>query len=165
MDIYNRTEWTELPIDGDALVTLSENLLMDFYEADLPELTFSVVTAKEIRELNHQFRDVNDVTDILSFPAESEIDPETGVEYLGDLIVCLERAESQANEAGHSLQDEVSLLLIHGLLHLLGYDHAEPEEKAEMWALQDEYLRKYGIKLNKISGDEPFSEDELLNGS
>ena len=115
--------------------------------------------------LFRSFRDVNDVTDILSFPAESEIDPETGVEYLGDLIVCLERAESQANEAGHSLQDEVSLLLIHGLLHLLGYDHAEPEEKAEMWALQDEYLRKYGIKLNKISGDEPFSEDELLNGS
>lgn len=159
MEIYNRTELTELPIDENALRTLCEKLLGDFYETDLPELAFSIVTTEEIRDLNRQFRNVDEATDILSFPAGSEIDPETGVEYLGDLLVCLDRAETQASEAGHSLQDEVSLLLIHGLLHLLGYDHATPKEKAEMWSLQDEYIQKSGIKLKKISGDEPFSGD------
>lgn len=159
MEIYNRTELPELPLDEKALRTLSAKLLRDFYETDLPELTFSVVRSDEIRDLNRQFRDVDEVTDILSFPAESEIDPETGVEYLGDLLVCLERAEDQARDAGHALQDEISLLLIHGLLHLLGYDHGSPEEKAEMWALQQDYIQQNGLKLNRISGDEPFSEE------
>ena len=161
MELQNRTESETLPIDAAKLSALTENLLQDFYEPreTLPLWTFSLVEPDEIRELNRRFRGVNEVTDVLSFPADFEIDPESGREYLGDLIVCVSRARDQAVDGGHSLQDEISLLTIHGLLHLLGYDHGTPAEKAEMWKIQDEYIARNGLKLGKISGDEPL-EDE-----
>lgn len=156
MDINNRTERPFPPIDIEKINLLAENLLRDFYPGELPDVSFSLVEADEIRALNRQFRSVDDATDILSFPAGDEIDPESGREFLGDLIICVERAADQAADGRHTLQDEISLLTIHGLLHLLGYDHSDPEEKAEMWALQDEYIRRNRLRLGKISGDEPF---------
>lgn len=156
MDINNRTERPLPQIDLEKINLLAENLLRDFYPGELPDVSFSLVETDEIRALNRQFRSVDDATDILSFPAGNEIDPETGREFLGDLIICVERAADQAADGRHALQDEISLLTIHGLLHLLGYDHSDPEEKAEMWALQDEYIRRNQLRLGKISGDEPF---------
>ena len=156
MDIHNRTDAPNPPVDLEKINLLAENLLRDFYDGELPDVSFSLVGPDEIRALNRRFRDVDDVTDILSFPAENEIDPESGREFLGDLIVCVERAKAQSEDGGHSLQDEISLLTIHGLLHLLGYDHGNPDEKAEMWALQDEYIAANRLRLGKISGDEPF---------
>jgi probable rRNA maturation factor len=78
-------------------------------------------------------------TDVLSFPADL-VDPDTRRRYLGDVIISLPRAEAQASENGQSLQDEVLLLAVHGVLHLLGHDHAEPEEKERMWAAQEAVL-------------------------
>ncbi len=83
-------------------------------------------------------------TDVLSFPA-SETDPETGTSYLGDILVSIPRAEAQAQAAGHPLEAEVQLLVVHGVLHLLGYDHANPEEKSRMWAAQAEVLEGIGL--------------------
>ena len=68
-------------------------------------------------------------TDVLSFPA-SEMDPETGVHYIGDILISIPRAQAQADAAGHPLEAEVQLLVVHGVLHLLGHDHAQAEEKA-----------------------------------
>jgi probable rRNA maturation factor len=83
-------------------------------------------------------------TDVLAFSAQEETEifvvaPET-VEYLGDVIVSYPRAVAQAGEARHEVEQELDLLIVHGLLHLLGYDHAEEEEKTLMWARQEAIL-------------------------
>jgi probable rRNA maturation factor len=80
----------------------------------------------------------------LSFPA-SESDPETGARYLGDILISVSRAAEQAKTAGYDVRDELQLLVVHGVLHLLGHDHAEAEGKARMWAAQSEVLERLGL--------------------
>ncbi len=108
------------------------------------DLTIVLGDDVKIRALNKEFLDNDAATDVLSFPA-GEIDPATGRLYLGDVIVSLERAGEQARERGHSLDDEVQLLVVHGVLHLIGHDHAGAEEKERMWAAQAEILVSLGI--------------------
>jgi len=104
-----------------------------------------VVTDDEgIRELNRDFLGNDEPTDVLAFSAQEEAEgfvaaPEID-DYLGDVIVSYPRAVSQAKEAGHPVDEEIALLVIHGLLHLLGYDHADELEKAAMWARQEALL-------------------------
>lgn len=106
-----------------------------------------VVTDDEgIRELNRDFVGIDEPTDVLSFSAQEEAEgfvaaPEVA-EYLGDVIVSFPRAAAQAKEAGHPVDEEVALLVIHGLLHLLGYDHADDGGRALMWARQDALLAR-----------------------
>ena len=142
-----------LTIDQQKLEEISKTVLQDYYES-LPDFTISFVEAEEIRELNRNFREVDAVTDVLSFESDGEIDPETGTEYLGDIVICLEQAAKQAEQSGHSVENEVALLEIHGLLHLLGYDHMDDDQKNEMWHYQDLYLDKCGIKLNRRPGED-----------
>ena len=142
-----------LTIDQQKLEDISKTVLQDYYES-LPDFTLSFVEADEIRELNRNFRQVDSVTDFLSFESDGEIDPETGTEYLGDIVICLEQAAKQAEQSGHSVENEVALLEIHGLLHLLGYDHMDDAQKDEMWHYQDLYLDKCGIKLNRRPGED-----------
>ena len=105
----------------------------------------TLVDGERIRELNRAFRNVDRVTDVLSFPmvqgrlrdaAPAALmgltDPETGALELGDLVICPARAREQAADYGHSLRREMGYLAAHGLLHLLGYDHETEEERAEM---------------------------------
>ncbi len=108
------------------------------------EVTVVVTDEQGIRELNRDFLGRDRVTDVLAFATQEEGGPfvpapEAG-NYLGDVIVCYPRAEQQALEEDHSVQEELALLVVHGVLHLLGYDHATEEEQAAMWALQDEIL-------------------------
>ncbi len=110
------------------------------------DLTIVVTDDEQLRSLNRQFRGIDAPTDVLSFPSD-ETDPDTQRPYLGDILLSLPRAKEQALAGGHSLQAEVQLLVVHGVLHLLGYDHAEPEEKAAMWATQAEILAKLGSPL------------------
>jgi len=98
----------------------------------------------QLQQLNHDFLGIDAPTDVLSFPA-SETDPETGRRYLGDILVSVPRAEDQAGSAGHALEDEVQLLIVHGTLHLLGHDHAEAEEKDRMWKAQAEVMARIGL--------------------
>ena len=106
----------------------------------------SVVLAGDarLRTLNRRYLDRDVPTDVLSFPA-AEQDPETGRRYLGDVVISLPRARSQARSGGHSLQEELQLLVVHGVLHLLGYDHATPVEKKRMWRVQAEILMSLDI--------------------
>ncbi len=108
------------------------------------ELTIVLSNDVQLRDLNLRWMGINAPTDVLSFPSD-ENDPETGFRYLGDIIISVETAARQAARAGHTVQAEVQLLTIHGILHLLGYDHAEEKEKAEMWAAQAEILEKLGL--------------------
>jgi probable rRNA maturation factor len=76
--------------------------------------------------------------------------PETGRYYLGDVIISYPRALEQSAAAGHTVQDELQLLVVHGVLHLLGHDHATEEEKARMWADQQEILAGLGVRLSRL---------------
>ncbi len=125
--------------------------------SDMLEMSVSIVSPEEIRQLNKQFRNVDSVTDVLSFPTVDanrsvinpydfdDIDPDTGRLNLGDVIICLQRAKQQAAEYGHSLKREMCFLTLHGLLHLLGYDHMNKADEDQMFALQEEILRQAKI--------------------
>lgn len=127
------------------------------------EVSVSFVGEDEIRELNKEYRNNDNVTDVLSFPAvenpdrgvinveehAADLNPETWLLNLGDIIICLPRAKAQAKEYGHSLKREVAFLALHSLLHLLGYDHMIPEDEQQMTALQTEILDKLNIKRTK----------------
>ena len=113
----------------------------------LAELCIKVVDEPTIAELNEQWMEKTGPTDVLAFPMDElrpglvNEEPEEGV--LGDLVLCPTVAERQAEDAGHSTRDEVDLLTVHGILHLLGYDHAEPDEEKEMFALQSQLLEEW----------------------
>ena len=108
------------------------------------ELSIILTNDVRLHELNLNYLGIDAPTDVLSFPA-SETDPETGAPYIGDILISIPRAQAQAESAGHPLEWEVQLLVVHGVLHLLGHDHAEPEEKARMWKAQAEILERLGL--------------------
>ena len=118
------------------------------------ELTIVLTDDAHIQELNRDYLGIDAPTDVLSFPASeidgSEIDPETGSPYLGDIIISLPYAAKSAAQAGHPLEAEVQLLVVHGVLHLLGHDHARAKEKAKMWKAQAEILESLGLGEIKI---------------
>ncbi len=108
------------------------------------EVTVVITDDEEVAALNAQYRGVEGPTDVLSFAAQEETPgfvsaPEIAA-YLGDILIALPFTRRQAAELGRPLRDELRLLAVHGTLHLLGYDHAEPEEEAAMWAKQDAVL-------------------------
>jgi probable rRNA maturation factor len=108
------------------------------------ELTIVLSDDAQLRELNLQWMGIDAPTDVLSFPSD-ETDPETDSRYLGDILISVEYAARQAASAGYAPEAEVQLLVIHGVLHLMGHDHAEADEKARMWAAQAEILEKLGL--------------------
>ena len=108
------------------------------------ELSIVLTDNARLQELNLNYLGIDSPTDVLSFPA-SETDPDTGARYIGDILISIPRAQEQANAAGHPLESEVQLLVVHGVLHLLGHDHAEAEEKARMWKAQAEILERLGL--------------------
>ena len=113
------------------------------------DITIVLTDDAQLHELNREFLGVDAPTDVLSFPSE-EIDPETGAQYLGDIIISIPRAMLQAQAGGHPVEAEVQLLVVHGTLHLLGHDHAEAEEKARMWQAQAEVMSRLGLSYGKI---------------
>ncbi|RPJ24362.1 MAG: rRNA maturation RNase YbeY [Chloroflexi bacterium] len=136
----------------EAEVPFPENLLADAAKAALEhesqpldsELSIILTDEARLHELNLNYLGIDAPTDVLSFPA-SETDPETGARYIGDILISAPRAQAQAEAAGHPLEAELQLLVVHGVLHLLGHDHARPEEKARMWKAQAEALESLGL--------------------
>ena len=123
------------------------------------DVNLSVVLTdnRRLHKLNRDYLGVDAPTDVLSFPASesdgSEIDPETGARYIGDILISVPYATKGAKQAGNSLEAELQLLVVHGVLHLLGHDHAKPKEKATMWKAQREILTQLGL------GDIQIRED------
>lgn len=109
------------------------------------ELSIALVDDSEIAALNAEWRRIDEPTDVLAFPMD---EPDESLPYsplLGDVVISVERALAQAKEAGHSLEREIDVLLIHGVLHLVGYDHEGSEELSEEMALKEaELLRMVG---------------------
>lgn len=110
------------------------------------DVTIVVDNDVHIQQLNHEFLGNNIPTDVLAFPA-GHIDPDTAHTYLGDVIISYPRAKVQAEKAEHSISSELNLLVAHGVLHLLGYDHDRPELKADMWAAQAQILSKLDVQI------------------
>jgi len=105
------------------------------------DITLHMTSDEEVQKLNRSFRGLDEPTDVLSFNQDL-IDPQSGRLYLGDIIISLDRVAQQAPEHGHSINEECAFLAIHGTLHLLGFDHAQEEEREQMWKKQDEIFRK-----------------------
>jgi rRNA maturation RNase YbeY len=107
-------------------------------------VTLVVIDDAAVREMNARYRSVDRVTDVLAFAArqatERFVEAPGAAHYLGDVIIAYPRAAAQAEAAGHAAAEELRLLVVHGCLHLLGYDHATPSEQAAMWARQEEIL-------------------------
>ncbi len=131
-------------VDAQRLVDLSRFVLDRLRIHPLAELSLLLVDTDAMSVLHEQWMDEPGPTDVLSFPMDElrpghdSRDPEPGL--LGDVVICPQVARTQAAAAGHSAEDEIHLLCAHGILHLLGYDHEEPDEEREMFALQRELL-------------------------
>lgn len=103
------------------------------------------VTNEEIHQLNLEYRGIDRPTDVISFALEDVSDIEMEVRVLGDIYISIDKAREQAKEYGHSFKRELCFLAVHGLLHLLGYDHMEKDEEKVMFDRQKEILEHYGI--------------------
>jgi probable rRNA maturation factor len=134
-----------LPVDEGLLISAAQETLEQQGVSPAADITLLFSENTQLQDLNRQFLGIDEPTDVLSFPSGEEIDPETDVEYLGDIVISLEQAQAQAAAGGHSLASELQLLIVHGVLHLLGYDHADEEERAAMWAAQAEILERLGV--------------------
>ena len=147
----------EIRYNDETLPKLDEKILEQAALATLKQqdadddiaLTILLTDDVHIQELNRDYRGYDKPTDVLSFEAH-ERDLETGLMYLGDIVISLARAAAQAKQGGHPLLAETQLLVVHGVLHLLGHDHAEAEEKAVMWNDQAEILGRLGLSDIKI---------------
>jgi len=138
---------SDASVDAKSLAKLSRFVMDRMRVHPQAELCIKLVDEGTIATLNQQWMGKDGPTDVLAFPMDElrpglvNEEPEDGV--LGDLVLCYSVAERQAKEAGHAPADEVDLLTVHGILHLLGYDHAEPEEHQEMFALQARLLAEW----------------------
>lgn len=128
------------------------------------ELSIVVTDDATLRTLNQQYRAVDASTDVLSFPADPTPLPDGEVEddhYLGDLVLALPYIKRQAAAEEHTLSDELTLVVIHGTLHLLGYDHDTATHQATMWAMQADLLRALDVPISvpKFEFDDDEQED------
>lgn len=105
------------------------------------EVSIALVDDQSIKKLNQKYRDLNQPTDVLSFPLDDEL--------LGDIIISVETAYRQAEEYGHSFQREMSYLLTHGLLHILGYEHKNPGDKKQMRQKEERILSKFNLERDR----------------
>jgi probable rRNA maturation factor len=137
------------------------------------ELSMVLLDTPAMADLHMRWMDLPGPTDVMSFPMD-ELEPggrpdapEPGPSMLGDIVLCPEFAAKQAESAGHSLGQELALLTVHGVLHLLGYDHAEPDEEKEMFALQRELLEEWvADQVQAYHVDRQSEKDRrLLDGS
>ena len=131
------------------LPTLKKLIKYAIKYMSLEKIEFGVIFVdnKKIHELNKEYRNIDRETDVITFRlADYEKVEYNGVTVLGDIYISLDKAKSQSEEYGHSYLRELSFLLVHGFLHLLGYDHMNEIDEKKMFSLQEEILDGYGIK-------------------
>jgi probable rRNA maturation factor len=143
-------------VDASLLAALARHVLDDMRVHPLAELSVLLIDEPAMTELHVRWMGEEGPTDVLAFPMDElrlpqpgghsdhgSSDPDAAEVLLGDVVICPQVAAAQAAEAGQDVQDEIDLLCTHGILHLLGYDHAEPKEHATMFGLQDRLLASW----------------------
>lgn len=147
--IDNRQKMVEVNEDMESFINRIVKSVLDYEKwKETFEISISFVDNKEIQYLNKQFRNIDAATDVLSFPMlEFNDECEDGTEAyfeaeqpLGDIVISVEKAVEQAREYGHSQEREIAFLLVHGMLHLLGYDHEDKKDEMLMFKKQDDIL-------------------------
>ena len=139
IDVQVATVFSPLPAESE-LCLWAQTALRDLTEV---ELTLRLVDSEESRKLNSRFRGKNQPTNVLSFPAE--LPPGLDIPLLGDIVICAPLVNEEAAVQGKSLQAHFAHLVIHGVLHLQGYDHQDDQQAAEMEALEIELLNSLGF--------------------
>ena len=136
-----------IAVDETVLLRLMENNFSELHVSPEADVAILLVDEGAMEALHVQWMDEPGPTDVLSFPMDElrpgTPDRPTAAGLLGDIVLCPQVAETQAQAAGHSLMDELILLTTHGLLHLLGFDHAEPDEEREMFGLQKSLIEGF----------------------
>ena len=146
-----------IDVDESQLAGLARHVLDDMRVHPLAELSVLLVDEQAMTELHVRWMGEDGPTDVLAFPMDELRMPQPGASHgehgpseadvadvlLGDVVICPQVAAVQAAEAQHDIRDEIDLLCTHGILHLLGYDHAEPDEHATMFGLQDRLLASW----------------------
>ena len=147
--ISNYPEELEFPADIEKNVRAAAEKVGELYGVENGEVSVTLTNNEYIHTLNKQYRGIDRPTDVLSFALNESEEPvvEDGpdVNVLGDLVISVERAKEQAADYGHSVKREIAFLTVHGMLHLLGYDHMEEEDRIEMEAEQRFVMEKLGI--------------------
>lgn len=138
-------------IPDELLIRAAETTLKQAQPDQLSSLSIKITGNLEIQELNSAYRGLEKVTDVLSFTADYH-DPDLDTHYLGDVVISYPQAAGQAQKRGHPAESELQLLVIHGVLHLLGYDHGSAEDKRSMWSIQGQALK--ALELNIVVEDE-----------
>ena len=139
-------ETLETSIDAGWLEGIARRVLVAEKVGAKSEAGLVISTGERVQQLNRDYRHLDEPTDVLAFSARDEVDspfvpPPDGVLHLGEVIISYPQAVLQAEERGHPLQKELTILVIHGLLHLLGYDHEESDEESKMQAREKELLK------------------------
>ncbi|MFC7393309.1 rRNA maturation RNase YbeY [Scopulibacillus cellulosilyticus] len=150
IDMYDETEELK-KADQQLAIDLLEHAATRLNIDDEAELSVTFVDNKRIQEINAEYRNKDQPTDVISFALEELGDDEVDIigenspRVLGDIIVSLPKAHEQAEYYGHSFQRELGFLVIHGFLHLLGFDHMTEKDEKEMFTLQDDILESFGL--------------------
>lgn len=113
------------------------------------EVSITFVDKDQIHQLNKKYRDVDRPTDVLSFPLEEDFYVEGVDTMLGDIVICMDVASEQAKDFGHTIEREIMYLTAHSMLHLLGYDHIDEDDKSIMRAREKEVMRNLGVFKNE----------------
>jgi probable rRNA maturation factor len=153
IDLQNMTDSEQIPSAEDFESWVRTALELEGSQLEQPELTIRVVSAEESQQLNHDYRDKDKPTNILSFPFEApEMLPKDALaELLGDLVICETVMKAEALQQNKLESSHWAHLVVHGVLHLLGHDHMEPEQADAMESLEIAILKKLGI-------DDPYVE-------
>ena len=158
VDIQNESGY---PVEAVMLQKAAITTLTAQSAPEASTLTVVLTDNDTVAAMNQQYRGIAAATDVLSFPAEMPpaefMDDEPP--YLGDLVIAFPYAAAQADSEGHPLQESIMLLVVHGTLHLLGYDHDTPENRAAMWAAQDAALTQLGISTAIVPALESKTHD------
>lgn len=148
-------------IDAALIASVARFALDALHVNPAAELSVLAVTEETMSELHERWMDEPGPTDVLSFPMDELLDttrrpdaPDTGPALLGDIVLCPEYARGQARKAGHTLADELHLLTVHGVLHLLGHDHADAETERAMFGLQNRLLTEWRTARERAAAEE-----------
>ncbi|MBQ8215347.1 MAG: rRNA maturation RNase YbeY [Clostridia bacterium] len=160
--VYIQNDQQKLPVTQKlrGLVRRSVNAALKYEDFQRPcEVSVTFTDNEKIRELNAQYRSIDRATDVLSFPLFDEDFEDEEELALGDVVLSLEKAQEQAKEYGHSFEREVAFLVVHSVLHLLGYDHeTSKEDEKEMFFRQEEVMKM--LKLERKTDKEEECEEE-----
>ena len=160
--VYIQNDQEKLPVTQKlrGLVRKSVNAALKYEDFQRPcEVSVTFTDNEKIKELNAQYRSIDRATDVLSFPLFDDDFEDDEVLALGDVVLSLEKAEEQAKEYGHSFEREVAFLVVHSVLHLVGYDHETSEEdEKDMFFRQEEIMKL--LKLERKTDEKKENEEE-----